>query len=47
MRKDNEWFDNENESWKDEKCYDVRFPEYKEDQNGSVHTYSIDELIKC
>ena len=46
MRKDNEWFDDENESYKDYKIKgkDVVFPSHKEDQNGECITFHISEL---
>ena len=40
----NEFYSDENDSYFDQKCHDVRFPEYRQNFNSEVRTYSIKEL---
>lgn len=40
------WFFDEDESWRNQRVKDVRFPVHKEDMNGEVITYHIKDLIK-
>ena len=46
MRRDNEWFDDEDESWKDVKIKgkDILFPNHNHKEPSEVNTYHVSEL---
>ena len=48
MRRDNEWFDDENENYRDYKIKgkDIVFPNHNHKDPSEVSTYSIEELNK-